>query len=376
MPRMSNRAIKKYTKKDGQTYYKFQTYLGKDETGKSIFVTRQGFTSYSEANDVFEKLRAKGTQGYVHKKQIKLSKVWQLWFANHMRQVKESSANKTQQVYRNHIAPYFANQYVDQIRIPALQNWINNKANEIVKYRDAFNILNNLFKYAQIMDYLKNNPLDRIIVPKKTTRPRRNIGNNYYDSQAELNEFLKAAKKQGIRKYAFFKLLSSTGLRKGEALALKWSDIDFNKHLIHVTKTLTQGFEDKLIIQSPKTKNSLRDVPLSNSLAKVLVDYRKQSKIIYPLIFCKVNGNYLNLSAPSNWLHYIYKDNPKLKRITVHGFRHTFATLMLQPGTGNTPKDVQMILGHENVQMTLDIYTHESAKGKRNALRSINMIGL
>ena len=171
----------------------------------------------------------------------------------------------------------------------------------------------------------------------------------------------------------YFKLLSSTGLRKSEALALKWDDIDFEKNVIHVTKTINVGFNNVELIAPPKTKESYRDVPLSKSLKADLMKYRSN---IYDFVFCKANGDHLNLATPAHWLQRIYKNNSNLKQITIHGFRHTFATLMLQPGTGNTPKDVQKILGHSTIDMTLNIYTHESKKGQQNIIRSIDALNI
>lgn len=374
MPKRKISEIKPYKLKSGKTRYKFQTYLGLDSFGKRIMVTRQGFKSYSEAEAKYTELRAKGSQGYVKPKQSTLDDVWSLWFDNHCNQVKESTANKTKQVYTNHIEPYFGKCYVDKIQTASVQKWINQKSKEIVKYRNAYNILNNLLKYSRVLGYLQINPLDHVMVPKIIHKKKRD--DNYYDNREELEKCLEAAKKQNIRKYTFFKLLASTGLRKGEALALEWSDIDFDSSTIHITKTLAQGLDNKQIIQPPKTPHSYRDVPMSNNLSKALKDYRRSEKILYPIVFCKQDGTHLNLSAPSNWLHYLYKKNKDLKRITVHGFRHTFATLMLQPGMGNTPKDVQMILGHENIKMTLDIYTHESEKGKLNAAKAVNTLNI
>lgn len=376
MPRRTIKAITEYKLKSGKKKYMFKAYLGLDETGKRVSVTRQGFDSYSEALTVYNKMRSKGTDNYTKPKQTTINEVWDLWFDNHKKQVKESSANKTYQLYKNHIKPYFGDLYIDKIKVAAIQKWINAKSTEIIRYHDVSNILNNLFKYGQVLGYNSSNPMDRIIVPKVSADKHKNTKNNYYDSKEQLDEFLSAAKKQNIRKYTFFKLLSSTGMRRGEALALQWSDIDFDNNIIHITKTVADGLNNKQLVQAPKTKNSVRDIPLSNSLYEALIEYRKANKIVYPLVFCKKDGSHLDLSAPANWLSYIYKANPKLKRITIHGFRHTFATLMLQPGTGNTPKDVQLLLGHENIKMTLDIYTHESEKGKNNVIKSINKLNL
>lgn len=371
MPKRLNKEITKYTLKSGAPRYKFKTYLGMDDNGKRVMITRQGFKSYSEAISVYEKLRAQGTQGYTKPKQISVNNLWELWFETYKKQSKESTAHKMEQMYQHHIKPDFGNLYIDKIKPPKIQKWINNLSTELVQYRTAFNLLNRLIKYAIALDYMNVNPLMRVIIPNKTSRPHRDTKSNYYDSSQQVSQFLDIAKKYDMTAYVFFKLLVSTGLRKGEALALKWSDIDFEKNLIHINKTIDVGFNNVEIIRSPKTKDSTRDVPLSTSLKNELLQYRSN---VFEFVFCKSNGRHLGLNVPAYWLKKIYEIDPHLKRITVHGFRHTFATLMLQPGTGNTPKDIQKILGHSTIDMTLNIYTHESKKGQQNVIRSIDAL--
>lgn len=76
------------------------------------------------------------------------------------------------------------------------------------------------------------------------------------------------------------------------------------------------------------------------------------------------------------WLEAIYNKAPKdLKHITVHGFRHTFATLLISE-TNVKPKTVQMLLGHSNIQMTLDIYTHINNKNKKEAVNVLNELDI
>mgnify|MGYP003185814088 CR=1 FL=1 len=371
MPKRKNSDIKDYTLKNGEKRYKFQTYLGLDDNGKRVMVTRQGFRTYTEANEEYEKLRAKGTQGYTKPKQTTVEEVWKLWFDNYKRHAKEATAHKMEQMYKYHVKPDFGNNYVDKIKPPKIQKWINHLSTTLVQYRSAFNLLNNLIKYSIVMGFASYNPMTRVLVPKKTTKKRRDTKNNYYSSTEEVTKFLDAAKNDSEMAYVFFKLLVSTGIRKGEALALKWSDIDFKNNIIHITKTVDVGFHNKELIRSPKTKESTRDVPLSKNLKVDLLKYRSN---LYEYIFCKANGDHLSLSTPASWLARIYKNNTELKQITVHGFRHTFATLTLQPGMGNTPKDIQKILGHSTVDMTLNIYTHESKKGQQNVIRSIDAL--
>lgn len=374
MPKRDDKKIKPYYLKDGTQKYILQAYLGQDAQLHRIMVTRQGFDTYAEAEAKYHELKANFNKDYVKPHQIKVSELWNQWFENHKLTVKESSANKNYQWYKNHIEPTFGESYVDKITVVSVQRWINSEFKKFSKYRDAYNLFNRFMTYGYKLGYMKSNPLDKVIVPKKVKQ--RSDKENYYDNIQDVNTLLNAAKKQSLRKYTFFKLLFSTGIRKSEALALEWSDVDFKNHIIHITKTLAQGLDNKQLIQPPKTMHSYRDVPMSTTLEKSLLDYRRNQKVIFPVIFTKANGDYLNLAAPSNWLNYVYKENPTIKRITIHGMRHTFATLMLQPDTGLTPKDVQTILGHESIDMTLNVYTHESEKGKNLAVKIMNQMDI
>ena len=159
MPKRSNSNIKKYTLKSGETRYKFQTYLGLNANGKPINITRKGFKTYSHALEVYNKLRADGSQDYVKPKQIKLDDLWNLWFNTYKLQVKQSNANKVNEYYKNHIFPYFGNNYMDKVSVSDLQKWIEKKSKKIVNYRRMYQLLSRLYKYAYTLDYVKVNPV-------------------------------------------------------------------------------------------------------------------------------------------------------------------------------------------------------------------------
>ena len=121
-------------------------------------------------------------------------------------------------------------------------------------------------------------------------------------------------------------MLATTGMRKGEALALDWSDIDYERKQISITKTLAYGLGGKYGVQTPKTKAGVRTVPLTDRLEKVLKEYRSD---LCPHLFHTVDGDYLRLSKPAQWLQMVYKHDPDLRQIRIHGFRHTFASLLI-----------------------------------------------
>ncbi|MBC6355769.1 site-specific integrase [Lactobacillus helsingborgensis] len=366
--------IKEYKNKRGERLFKFHLYLGLDANGKRVNITRQGFPSYNEAKTTYDQLRANGTQGYQKPKQIKTDEMYSLWFENYKGQVKESTANKTWQLYKNHIKPIFGNRFMDKIQVKAVQKFANQKAKEIVKYKDVVRLLSTLFEHAIRLGYVEQNPIRKIIMPNKTSRPRRDIEHNVYSKQ-ELEEFLAAAKKYDITAYTYFKLLSSTGLRRSEALALSWKDIDLTKNTLSVNRTLAYGLNSKTIMQPPKSKMSKRILPISANLHETLINYKKSQKVIYKYLFHGANGKWCTLTKHAQWLNAIYKNNPNLRRITIHSFRHTFATLLISE-TNIKPKTVQMLMGHEDIKMTLDIYTHLNDQNKIDATNSIRELNI
>ncbi|MGS0678346.1 tyrosine-type recombinase/integrase [Lactobacillus johnsonii] len=391
MPKRKNTSIKDYKLKSGKKRYEFVISLGQNSNGDRVQVHRRGFKTYAEAEAVFNKLSQTKPDNFVKQKQIKVSELRDLWFKNYKTQVKESTANKNKQVFDNHVIPDFGNQYVDKITVAELQKWADKKAKQIVKYRDAINEFNALFEYGIRLNYVSENPLKRIIIPKKTSRPRRDTEHNVY-TREELNQFLEVAKEYGLVQYTYFKLLSATGLRKSEALALTWQDIDLKAGTLSINKTLAYGLDNKTIIQPPKSPKSKRILPISDSLKEVLIDYKQKQKIISNKLFHTIKGTYLKMSKPDQWLKSIYaKDHeekvkyanthnlkepqPDLRHITVHGFRHTFATLLIAE-TNVKPKTVQMLLGHENIQMTLDIYTHVNNKNKEDAVNALKQLNI
>lgn len=394
MPKRKNTSIKEYQLKSGKKRYEFVISLGQNSNGKRVQAHRRGFKSYAEAEAEFNKLSQTIPDNYVKQKQIKVSELRDLWFANYKSQVKGSTANKNKQIFDNHVIPEFGNQYIDKVTVAELQKWADKKAKQIVKYRDAINEFNVLFEYGMRLNYVQDNPIKKIIIPKKTSCPRRDTEHNVY-TRDELNQFLKVAKEYGLVQYTYFKLLSSTGLRKSEALALTWQDINLNNNTLSVNKTLAYGLGGKTIIQSPKSPKSKRILPISDSLKEVLIDYKQKQKILSSKLFHTIKGTYLRMSKPDQWLRSIYaEDHQKnvkyakkhklsknyvlthdLRHITVHGFRHTFATLLVEE-TNVKPKTVQMLLGHENIQMTLDIYTHINQKNTDDAIKALKQLDI
>jgi len=160
-------------------------------------------------------------------------------------------------------------------------------------------------------------------------------------------------------------------MRKGEALALTWDDLEGSA--VSVTKTLTLGKNNKKIIQSTKSEAGDRKVELDDETISILKEWKHQQaqellelKIISfnrnRLIFTNsIENKYLNLPRPGQMMDKVINKH-KLKRITPHGFRHTHCSLLFEAGA--TLKEVQDRLGHEDIRTTMDIYAHVT-EGKK-----------
>lgn len=337
--------IEAYKKKDGKTYYRYKTYLGLDPlTGKRVFAGKAGFTSYNDAKVSYDKARAAGVTGSVSQKKT-FGEVYKLWLEAHKLQVKPSTIESQSTIAQSRILPYFQNDYINKIQPAKYQQWVIEQAKTYVAYRTVIAVFNQVYAYGVSLgacEKLKNPSLVASIpVIRRETRM-----DNFY-TQEELAEFLEAADKVSHKYYIYFRLLALTGLRRSEALALTWQDV--TPETISVTKTLT-----RVGLQTPKTRRSKRLVPIDKEMYDLLQELRIPG--VDPVFSNSNTGKYYHFAASRDWLQKIYKLNPQLRQITVHGFRHTFASLM--SGAGVT--DVQLIMGHSSSNITLGTYTHQT----------------
>lgn len=235
----------------------------------------------------------------------------------------------------------------------------------------VYSLSSKVLDYAVNNDLIVKNPMKRVIKPKMQ-KDKREFTNFY--SKEELNKYLDACKqKKNPRVYLFFRLLAYTGMRKGEALALKWSDIDFENETIRINKTLSLGTHNSLVIGTPKTKASNRTIQVDEQTIYYLQEWRKrQRKELFKVGFNALTDDQLLFSNGNNelirpwlvqyWNKTIAKD-AGLKHITVHGFRHTHASLLFEAGT--PMQDVKERLGHSDITTTMNVYTHVTKSEKK-----------
>ena len=163
-----------------------------------------------------------------------------------------------------------------------------------------------------------------------------------------------------------------TGIRLGELLALTWDDIDFDKRLLRVNKTvytITKNGKNEAYVDKPKTKQSNRIIPLPKQVMSVLKKNKKESKFNY-IIATKFGNIVQNRSYQKSFKSILRKCNITYKNF--HSLRHTFATRALE--LGMDVKALSEILGHKNSMITLNRYSHSLLEHKFEYMNKIGKL--
>ena len=363
--------IKEYKLKDGTKRYLIKCYMGIDSlTGKRITTTRRGFKTQKEASLAEARLKLEYEEKTFNAKNSKYTfqQIYELFLVEHKNTVKSGTYATTVRYAKLHILPKIANKKIDSFTVLDCQKLVNQWAEYFNSAKYPKGITQQVFDYAIKMNIITDNPMRKVKLPKR--KETVNEVNKFYNTD-ELKHFFDCVKDYGNMKYlAFFRLLAFTGMRKGEALALNWSDIDFNKKQVHITKGVVLDENEIPIISTTKTKKSVRTVSLDDESLAILRKWKlEQAKELmsiginslnkYQLLFT-YDANKLYRPSYSNcWLEQIIKKY-NLKKITMHGFRHSHCSLLFEMGT--PIQVVQDRLGHTNIKTTMDIYTHVTEK--------------
>lgn len=372
--------IKEYTKKRVK-HYEFKCYLGVDKlTGKPKYTTRRGFKTKSEAQKALIKVKYDFNNNnlQVRGKETFLD-IYNLWIKQYEIDVEESTLKKTKGLFRNHILPAIGEFIVSNLNSLECQKHVNNWSEKVKSAKILKSYASNVMDFAVKHSFISLNPFSLVSVPKKRAKANEvvNQNENFYTKE-ELVTFLQCLKENENPKiHAFFHLLAFSGMRKGEAFALQWKDIDFSKKTITINKALSQGVNNKLYVKCTKTGKP-RVIHIDVLTLDILKTWRKTQFDIYEtlgfnilnpeqLIFSNLENQHIQPSITSRWLHEILTKY-ELPDISAHGLRHTHCTLLSEAQVDI--KTVQQRLGHASAQTTLDIYRHVLESSKEKSVQS------
>ena len=280
------------------------------------------------------------------------------------------------QIYKKHISPYLGNKYlkdIKQIDIKKRLKELDNKGYGFETKNKVRIILLDILNKAIVNEYLCKNPVKGISVKRDEEKDIKVL------SVEEQSIFFDCCK--GTFYDNLYVVAVTTGMRIGELAGLKWSDIDWNKKVINVKRSLVyQKYDDDIQkefhIEQPKTKTSKRSIPINKQCEMALKRQYVQKMVITSkapksktprdefkeFLFTTKFNTPLNSQTVCDSIKKIV-DEINLTRDTLdemetfspHCFRHTFATRCFEAGI--QPKTVQSYLGHATLQMTMDLYT-------------------
>lgn len=181
------------------------------------------------------------------------------------------------------------------------------------------------------------------------------------------------------RAWPVLSLIAATGLRRGEALALTWEDVDFQQDAIRVRKTLSR-VNGAIVVTQPKTQKSRRNLPMTDALAALLREHKAEQNVerlragnqwqSLNLVYCTELGA---PADPRNILRAIQRSARRLgiqEPVGIHSLRHSAATSMIEAGVNL--KAVSDLLGHTDIRMTANTYGHVTDSAARSAMEALS----
>lgn len=316
--------------------------------------------TYAEVKQkLYSAVSGKASTECLPKSKLLVSQISYMWLQSKKLYIKKSTYSHYMSVLEKHINSYFENTRITKLTDSMTQNF----SAELMKtlkpktVRDILTVLGQMLDFANEQG-LCNKLSSKIKLPKETVSTIKILSSI---EQQRLIMFLKPQldlQKLGILICLF------TGMRLGEICGLRWEDIDFSNSLIKVRRTIqrinNENGGTSFLIDAPKTQKSLRDIPVPEFLMRYLQEYRCVNSSAYiltgtsqftqPRTYQNRFKAYLRGSGLSEDFHF-------------HTLRHTFASRAIE--LGFDPKTLSEILGHSNVNITLNRYVHSSMDFKR-----------
>ena len=221
--------------------------------------------------------------------------------------------------------------------------------------RNIHMLLHSALDQAVKEDLIKKNPTDGCSAPKPEKKEMRVI------QPEQIGNYLQAAAERNVLPMFYLELTS--GLRRGELLALLWTDLDVEKHTISVNKSV-RCRQGELKVSTPKTRHSIRTVVIPQQAVELLIqehDRHPDNPYMFP---SPVTGNMYHPDTAGR-IHKRILEDCGMEHVRFHDLRHTFATLALQNGVDI--KTLSSMLGHYSSGFTLDTYTHVTDKMQQEA---------
>lgn len=309
------------------------------------------------------------------------------WLFQHKKsELKPSTIESYEGLFRNYVEPdIISNRPISELKSTHIEQYydrlkkkkaVHSDKNITVKRIIAIHkLLHGFFVYAEKEGFTLKNPCDNANVPTEEIEPEKIIKQKLdfdFFTENEIKILIPAFDGSLYQDIVVFAL--ATGMRQGEILGLQWNDLDFENRLIHVMHNLTNVavFDEnrkrtyKLLLTTPKSKHSIRTIPMNDTVYNMLINKEKKSTMVFP----SKNGTYIcNKNVLKVWQRKL--ESVGLRYRTFHDLRHTFATLMLAKGCDLVT--LKELMGHSSIKIT-EIYLQAIPEMKHEVIKKMDFI--
>ena len=360
-------------RKDGRWEGRYTA--GRDpETGKAIYKNVLAKTQKECKEKLVQAIKKCEQVDTVRSEQYTVGQWMDIWFENWAKVKVRPSSHQTYRGYiENHIKPRIGDVSLAKLTTLDLQKLYKDLLNSgrverteakhqpkglsAKTVRNINQVISSAMDFAKEQRLILTNPTDGCALPKPAHKEMKTL------SADQLAAFLREAKESGVFELYYIEL--ATGLRRGELLGLKWSDIDFNQGILHIRRQVARINGE--VVEAPlKTENSYRTLPIGADAVGILLEQRKNTHSEY--VFPSPTGGPISPDSVLHMLHRVLK-RAGLPEVRFHDLRHTFATLALQNGVDI--KTVSGMLGHYSAGFTLDTYAHVTTAAQKQAAQTM-----
>ena len=381
--------------------YQIKVSNGRDINGKQIIETATFTPDPQKTKKQNEKALKKfaldfeetvKTGEYLKGNKITFEKYSELWLSEYAeKQMEKTSVESNEDFLKWYILPYIGHIKLGEIKpldIKSVYGKLQDRGLSSSTVKRVSNTISSMLSCAVDWQLIKENPCKRVKKPKEERQKEvehftpeqaltflEYIEEPYTAKHGGRGEKMKGVidvRRESLQLITLFNLALYTGARRGELLALRWEDIDFESHTVTINKSLAKTKKDGYFIKTTKNKTSDREVSIPVECENLLMRLQTEQKgkrFAFGSawqgqgnIFTRENGYYMDINTPRKSLQRIIErynetHDDKLPVIPFHGLRHTSATLLITQSNIDI-KTVSARLGHADVSTTLNIYTH------------------
>lgn len=370
-------------KKDGLQKYNVRiNYVS--ESGQAKQLTRVAYGLDAAKDLECRLLHDLKSHGETSVRKMTVRQLFEEYAAAKKYEIRQSTYDKKVRTFEHYIFPDLADVCIDKLSAKVLQTWkisLEERSLALKTKRNVYSELRTMFNYAVRMEYLPKSPLVKVGNFKDPLATKQEI--NFYTPD-EFRAFIRVAKERALQKqqtendlfewnyYVFFNIAFYTGLRKGEIHALRWCDID--GAYLSVKHSINQKLRNEDVETPPKNKSSIRTIQIPLPLIKILDEHKKRQMLLenWSSEHRILGENRCLRDTTIQKRNDLYATLAGVKRIRIHDFRHSHASLLANMGINI--QEVARRLGHTKIEMTWNTYSHLYPREEERAIAVLNQV--